>query len=205
MALSHMWNNIHSYEDLLKVNVMFLRGELKETPYHLGPLEPDSIPLIDELIEMHNLRMLSVNGQGGLCIYGDYAPPFRSYNGELLGDWYYDVEQRAYVEFYIENTDFNTKFVQALTRDPNMEVQVIDLDNYRMYDNVVDEALTRGRSSNTLEELKNVPWKLETWVQHIDNPEDVLCEWGDHPNIQSILSNSYRLTVVMKSFCIGGL
>jgi len=40
------------FDDLVKSNVEFLKGNIKNTPYHDGPLDDESTMIVDKLIEL---------------------------------------------------------------------------------------------------------------------------------------------------------
>lgn len=53
------------FETMLTLNIQFIRGEIAETPSHLGPLDEESIPLIPALLELNSLGMFTTNSQPG--------------------------------------------------------------------------------------------------------------------------------------------
>ncbi len=57
------WNGIKSYNDLTNANVAFLEGRMNETPYHGGPLDPETAPLVPRLVQLNKLGFVSTNGQ----------------------------------------------------------------------------------------------------------------------------------------------
>jgi len=57
---------VQTWDDLLQVNILFLEGKIWGTPYHHGPLEPDSVPLMGKLVALHRYGFFSINGQGSL-------------------------------------------------------------------------------------------------------------------------------------------
>lgn len=60
------WRSAKTYADLIQANCAFLRGELPQTPYHLGPIAPETIPLTGGLLELHGRGVLTTCGQPAL-------------------------------------------------------------------------------------------------------------------------------------------
>lgn len=90
-----------SYQDLLDANLLFLRGELKTTPYSYGPLEPDSN--VDKLVALNvDLHLFTHDGQSSLTTGGRQT---------------LQVEQRSYVSFLLEKTRLR-EFVVAMEGAP---------------------------------------------------------------------------------------
>jgi len=58
-----MFAEARTYDELLAANTAFLRGELPQTPYHLGPIDPETHALREALLELHAREFLSVCGQ----------------------------------------------------------------------------------------------------------------------------------------------
>ena len=117
------WVSICSYEDLLRINSKFIRGELENTPYCCGPLESDSILLRDKLLEMHKYLMFTTNGQGGLLIHGHFiSDTWTNREGKSCGNWYCDSEQKGYVDFYMP---FNQQFIDTIINDTTLNVLVL--------------------------------------------------------------------------------
>lgn len=75
------FRKVRTWGDLLRVNISFLKGEVLWTPYHFGPLEPDSVPLTGKLIALHKQGFLSVNGQAALIFD---TPTHRFYQRSYL-------------------------------------------------------------------------------------------------------------------------
>lgn len=60
-----LYKSVTSFQDLIDLNVCFLRGELSWTPYHDGPIFEETLPLLQNLIRINEAGFLSVEGQPG--------------------------------------------------------------------------------------------------------------------------------------------
>jgi hypothetical protein len=76
------YESAESIDDLKRMNIAFLKGELQATAYHFGPLLAESAPLVDKLVALNELDFLTTGSQPG--------GTFRS-QGKVY-------EQRFYVE-----------------------------------------------------------------------------------------------------------
>jgi hypothetical protein len=73
-----------NFADLCQANIRFLNGELDTSPYHLGPINSETYPILDDIIELNKRGLLTTNSQPG-CQIIDY-----------LGK---DYQQNAYITF----------------------------------------------------------------------------------------------------------
>lgn len=163
--MTRIWGNIKTWEDLLTTNVRFIRGELIQTPYHFGPLLEDSQLLANELISLHNYGIFSVDGQG---------PDI-------------ELSQRPYIDFYIQNTKLNMKFINEIAKDPNLITVSMDMKNGEILHNISEYCVLTGVLTN--------PYT----IMHILKPSDYLqyflYKGSDYPNIVSLVKNSICVCV----------
>jgi hypothetical protein len=116
-----VWSNIQTYGDLIKVNLLFLNGKLKMTPYHLGPIDPETFPFLTKLRKINKMGFVTVNSQPGTCKEFDSTEET------------YLKEQRAFLQGF-----FSRKFTPVLIRElfrvqPNNLVIVV----YKLHQNSV--------------------------------------------------------------------
>ncbi len=63
-----IWDKIETYGDFKLLMILFLRGILKHSIISLGPVFPETIPLLGNLIEINQLNFISLEGQPGECV-----------------------------------------------------------------------------------------------------------------------------------------
>lgn len=80
------WSSARTFADLVDLNVRFLRGELTETPYHLGPVDDETIPLLSRLVRVNQLGFVSIAGQPAVRLSGKG------------GGHNYVIEQKSFIE-----------------------------------------------------------------------------------------------------------
>jgi hypothetical protein len=100
-TVQKLFSQIQTYPELCEANIRFLKGELPMTPYHLGPIDEETVPLVKKLVEINRRGFLTVNGQPALRkitflpkVGGDLGHRYPN------GAWYC-LEQRPYLEGYL--------------------------------------------------------------------------------------------------------
>ncbi|KAK0514279.1 hypothetical protein JMJ35_002896 [Cladonia borealis] len=58
-----LWRAAKDFSDLCALNRKFILSEIPCTPYHLGPLDDETIPLMKSLLKLHDLRLLTDSSQ----------------------------------------------------------------------------------------------------------------------------------------------
>ena len=89
------WEAMDSYAASIRFKRLFINRQRQLTPYHLGPLEPESQTFVSELLDFHDFRLLT--------------QPFMDKGSEYIktevGDWWYHTRQRPYNSFVIPQKD----------------------------------------------------------------------------------------------------
>lgn len=93
------WYEASTYREVLDLNRAFIRGELKTTVYHGGPLCDETTPLIPNLLSLHDYGILTHAGQP----HQDDGPFFTDYKPPALqwSQW----RQRPYLDFLVPRTE----------------------------------------------------------------------------------------------------
>lgn len=162
-----VFRSCNYYSQLIAANVMFLQGKLDRTPYHGGSVDEETLPLLDELIEINQLGFLSVCGQPALI---------HTFFSDRTHKWISE-EQRPFLEGYLPKS-LVPQFIKY------METQTEYM--YHMYELIppsflfrwfnperltirciwtsAPEALnvTRDKAHTQLEGLESEPWHYYT-------------------------------------------
>lgn len=168
------FGKVKSYDDLLQANTRFIKGELKKSPYHGGPLEIDSQALIGKLVSLHTkLRIVTIDGQAG--VEGCYS---RSLFGKKTIT---QNRQKPYLNFYIEKSNPHLQQIFShLKNQPEILFSVFDVDDYRfsnLYGGKLVGKRMRGyrvpvtlqRKAKTQDQLAEVTWNDISWMQWDEN------------------------------------
>ena len=135
-----------TYEEILQINTDFIKGILKISPYHNGPLEIDSQTVKDKLIKMHEYGLFTYDGQAGKagCKYLENTktgPPM-------------NYQQRSYSNFVVPMYIFK-KIEKGLLKSPDT----------KMFSST-------GSTNFTKKDFKNGEWCVSRGIT-LDNKEEV--------------------------------
>jgi len=176
-----MESKIKTFEDLIEYNLKFLNGEIKETFYHCGPVDEETIPLLDNLKKINRFGFLSINGQPGLLeydIYSDYVSN------------YVDTEQKSWIEGYMIFGLNSIKLELFLSKNPDIYYNccVYPLGTYNT--NLPSEYynITRERE------------KGEKWNEYTNIPNEYIEIDTDYDNINKILLETHNFNITFKEF-----
>ena len=87
-----LYREATTFKNLVCLNIAFLKGILNGTPYHHGPIDDETIPLLSQLIQLNKKGFLSTNGQPG--IISDFT----------VDGVYYQENQKSYISGYIHKS-----------------------------------------------------------------------------------------------------
>jgi hypothetical protein len=97
--------NIKTYNDLINNNLKFLNGEVKETEYHAGPVDEETLPHVKILYEINKHGLLTVCSQPGFLMKnGTRQKPFIDfYCDKEWIDIFHKLEQNNYQMIATDN------------------------------------------------------------------------------------------------------
>lgn len=190
------WKRVKTFDDLVRVNAAFVRGDLKRSPYHAGPLMPDSLPLVPNLLALHRLGLVTTSGQSNEC---KYCQPTRR------GDRYFDSEQKPYIEFTMLKTEAGTKLIHELMNSDKFIIKVTDgvTDEVKTNMPIDKYNVTRDRSAEALDKLVETPWREFTNLWRI-HPGLLEHDWPDHI-VDFLRDTAVSVDVAMKEYGKGDL
>lgn len=176
-----------TFDELLELNVAFLQGRISETPYHFGPIDPETIPLMKDLVTLHlKARVFTTEGQPGLCEQGDWG----------------FIEQRPYLCGFVEE-DALTKILRHVRKTPKKFVySFAHVSNGESICNFYTTFnLTRQRGKNDKE------WQLHTNF-HYETGRHLVEEAASESSIyagNSMASTWYMKLAMNVPYCTGDL
>lgn len=94
------FETVQTYKQLLDTNIKFLKGEIEETPYHGGPVDTETLPLLEDLVMLNEKGFFTVSSQPSMKTKVFVDKTWKK-NGIIQGNWWYESEQKSYVEGYI--------------------------------------------------------------------------------------------------------
>jgi hypothetical protein len=97
MQSPDLFHQVRTYRELQDVNIQFLRGEIQKTPYHGGPVDSETIPLLSDLIRLNELGFVTVGGQPAQD-ETKFVKRTWKVRGEEWGNWWVRTQQRPFLE-----------------------------------------------------------------------------------------------------------
>lgn len=198
------WMYVNNFSELIKTNILFIKGILKTSPYHQGPLDVDSVPLIDKLVLLHKYGLFTTEGQSASCIHKTYIPKTKKY---------VNIEQKPYLCFLMRNNNTNWHFIHKhLFHNNLLVVMGTDLTKQGHYfHNITDSKynVTREQTDENKEQLQSNPWRMYTNF-HPNYPANDIIDMmsGDenkYHNLIPIYTQCIYVSVAMKEYCKGDL
>lgn len=206
-----LFNEAKTYTGVLRLNTLFIKGTLKATPYHGGPLEIDSQKLINDLIQLHEYGLLTHNGQAGW-----HGCALRSDPSE----WFATI-QKPFLTFLMPKSSFATRLMNVLKTNPKLILRVIDGAGPRVvYSSQTDPyLLTRYKVAPNLMAIEKEAWtdytaqpmrdahpgETETSIPLIDNNRSrymyffvAYNEWCAKPSLEKIVLAAVKKVGVPK-------
>lgn len=211
------FSKVKTYKDLLDANVAFLEGKLETTPYHYGPVDEETKPLLEDLIKLHSYGFFSVASQPSKKDKEEYVDKTWYIHGEKQGNWWYTSEQIPCIEGYIPKTQIDEfyKFISKHRKDYYFEVYEFtrrkgtiltcfesyveteylrgNFPNHTKYYNI-----TREKSHKDRNQLKNEHWEDYTNLPLRTND---YYDFTGYDNIDNILiPNTYKIVICGKKY-----
>ena len=160
------WDTIQTFDDAIDLNVEFLEGKRKSTPYHAAPIyDVDTT----KLIYIHEKgRIITINGQSNECEYDKYYPEKKMiyFHNDRIDDEriiptrIVSMEQKSYLVGYIERKQLHS-FLSFLKHNKGTVA-------YHVYDIIKDKSYyNRFDKKNmwvTRYKLNGSDWQESTWA-----------------------------------------
>lgn len=109
------WSHGKTFQDLQAMQIAFVQGILPMSPYHFGPLDPESSLIQTNLYHMNRHGLLTVDSQ-----------PFEIFPDP--GDTNIIVKQFAYVNLYIERHNVKEFLTRLLhKRGTSLHISLYDI------------------------------------------------------------------------------
>lgn len=108
----HLWESANTFTDLLRFNAEYIKGNIAMTPFHLGPLDPETEDVIPGLLKLNDLRIFTI---------GDVST-FVSTIQMVEENQYVENRQRPRVDFVMADADQPMQLFDALKNRKDVKV-----------------------------------------------------------------------------------
>ena len=217
MSCGTPFENAKTYKDVIAANVLFLEGKLNRSPYHFGPIDKETVPIVNNLVQLNQYGLITVQSQPAISKVG-FINKTWYVHGEQMGNWWYASEQRPFVEGYLPIDDL-TGFLTFMKSQPDYYYNIytmLDKSNkgvfaklcprhiiecHLAYSNMPKMRyynLTREKSSSTKLGLNYVQWEHST---NLWDAIGVDYDFEECPNIAPIIMrNSVKVIIMGKEY-----
>jgi hypothetical protein len=152
------WYRAKDWSEVIQLNIKFIResaaGHYVNTPYHLGPLDPEIRPLVPALLRLHHFGLLTTGIQS-------QASTVWSAHGR-----YHELQKYPCLDFLLPVTDEAARlFVTRLLKDESLITKAIDYKPSppKFWPESADAervAVARSREGQSEEELSTADWAI---------------------------------------------
>ena len=98
--MNAIWKEIKNFQELQDSMVKFLQGKYKSNPWHLDPVDLETIPILQKLRDINKAGFVTIDGQPGYN--SKYTDGTESY-------------QRGFIQGFIEKKNF-VNFIRELLK-----------------------------------------------------------------------------------------
>ena len=190
-----LWNASETFQQLQKNMVLFLEGKCNENPWHLGQVDPETVPLLETLREINRRGFVTTEGQPGtiseqvIAIDTSFGKP---------GEKYTEV-QRGYIAGFILNSRADS-FVERLLRTQKVVVYREKLNAINVY-GLEGNMMVPGQNNISLTEERGSR-KVNYYSKlHLPDPpgQSLLSVISANKKLEKILKdNATVIYVIMK-------
>lgn len=154
-----------SFKELIEYNLKFLNGNLSETFYHGGPVDPETVPLLGKLKSINSFGFFTMEGQPSLCDDPKFVSNTWTINGKIQGNWWYKSEQKGYLAGFIEQSSNSKNLIKYLLQNDKVFINISRKDggfftNFPGTYNVTRESTSKSKDKGWSE------WELYTNIQN---------------------------------------
>jgi hypothetical protein len=150
-----LWRTAKDFSDLITLNQKFLSGQIPKTPYHGGPIDEETIPLLPGLLKLHDFGLFTICSQ-----------PYEQDVYESGKKWS-EYQQRPFISFIMPGKDgLSLEFFKRLKeRAADVVVSAQELCPFKIVHGSHDlHAVSRKRIADTVKDLETAEWKAFTGV-----------------------------------------
>jgi hypothetical protein len=182
-----------SFEQLIEYNLKFLNGDLRKTFYHGGPVNEETLPLLDKLKAINSFGFFTMDGQPSLCIGPAFDSGTWDAYGIPQGNWWYKIEQKGYLVGFIEKSISNKNLIKHLLRNDKVHISIASKDGKYVTNFPNSEMYNVTRRSTRKSESEN--WSK--WLLFTNIPNEHHFE--EH-NIKA-LDDCLFIKIAVKNYC----
>jgi hypothetical protein len=129
-------------------------GQIPITPYHCGPVDEETIPLVPGLLKLHEFALLTIGSQ-----------PYEQSVYESGKNWS-EYQQRPFIIFIMPGKNaLSLEFFERLKKRADIVVSAQELCPFKIVDGSHDpHVVSRMRVAVTVKDLETAEWEVSTSI-----------------------------------------
>jgi hypothetical protein len=149
-----LWRTAKDFSALISLSQKYLSGKIPYSPYHPGPIDEETIPLLPGLLKLHDFGLFTFSSQ-----------PYKHSVYESGEEWTED-QQRPFVSFIMPGKDgLSLEFFKRLKERADVVVYAQELCPFKMVDSSHDpHDVSRKRIADTVKDLETAEWEVSISV-----------------------------------------
>lgn len=148
-------------------NKLYIMGHISTTPYHVGPLDEETLGMREDLLILHDFQLLTVNSQ-------PYEHTIK--RSRFIGGGWEELQQRPYLIFTMPDMQHQGQsFFEHLRKQSDIVVYACRVRPFQRLEGSHEQVVvTRTRSAKDHRALRSAKWKSHTaaLVDHDISKED---------------------------------
>ena len=179
------YQNVRTYRDLIRANIAFLKGKLKRSPYHLGPIDAETLPLMESLVQINKYGFISIEGQPASHEI-EYIPETKKY---------LEIRQKPYILGFMLKTKV-ANFEDFMKSQHGYDYRIYEFKRpsgtnqiraHYLSGFTREHVSTQTRQATTRAGLKNAKWKSVTKTHALSKGYDPPFVFHKYPNLVKLL------------------
>jgi len=186
VADANPFYSVKTWADMCAVNVRFLKKEISQTYYHLGPTDEETEPLLPALIKLNELGCYTTNGQPGMDVEND-------------------VKQKAFIDLHVESPEVGAALIQHLDTLGWVEYMYAEFPKKKFATNIpssqkkldLTDEYHPDKKCWKMYSSQLVKWHFKSQLSDMPNVDDLLKKsghfviahrkWGEHESLEEML------------------
>lgn len=100
-----MFAKARSIDDIIHVTCLYIGGKIDRMPGWGGPINPETYPIAQKLIQINRLGVLTNCGQPARSVRGYFVKKtWKDPYDKVCGNWYIDFDQRSWLKCFVKNS-----------------------------------------------------------------------------------------------------
>jgi hypothetical protein len=156
-----LWEEATTFDDLIKLNIGYIGGQLGNTPYYVGRF--DEVPLRDQLLNLHNLGILTFSVEP----YAHFIYGVEDKEGAIE-----EVQQKPRISFVAPEKFGMPELVQSLQKIEDIDVLAERLYPFETITTLQEATICQYRRASSETQLESADWLTHAAMYLYDNAEE---------------------------------